>query len=141
MNDILNDQRIIKLRSMTDSIEHLDKTLFEHLYGTYRLLKNQKKPEYLCLAGFFHSVYDTGYFQFGSNYDRKTLKNEIGDQSEVLVFEFCKMKNRTNDLLHNSQNWSTDIYKDLLDLEIANMIEQDFYNDTVKMLEGIRKSL
>ena len=141
MNDILNDPRITKLKSITDGIRHLDKTLFEHLYGTYKLLVEKNKPEHVCLAGFFHSIYDTGYFKHGAKYTRDELKIEIGVDAENLVYEFCKMKNRTNDLLVGSTHWSSSTYKDLLDIEISNMIEQDFYNDQVKMLEGIRNVL
>lgn len=141
MNEILSDPRLIKLKTITENIGHLDKTLFEHLFGTYQILKKQMKPDYLCLAGLFHSVYDTGYFQYGSRYDRESLEKEIGKDAENLVFEFCRMENRTNDLLYNTQNWDSEIYKDLLDIEIANMLEQNFYNDVIKMLEGIRKSL
>jgi hypothetical protein len=137
----MNDPRITQLENTTRDIRHLNKTLFEHLYGTYELLKQQKKPEYVCLAGLFHSVYDTGYFQHGSKYSRESLRQQIGDLAENLVYEFCRTKNRTNDLLYNSQNWDKEVYRDLLDIEIANMIEQNFYNDVVKLLEGIRKSL
>lgn len=140
MNEILNDPRIIQLKEITGTINHLDKTLFEHLYGTYKLLKQQNKSEHVCLAGFFHSVYDTGYFQYGAKYSRESLKNQIGESAEKLVYEFCRLDNRTNDLLNNSQDWDRQTYKDLLDIEIANMIEQNFYNDVVKMLQGIRKS-
>ena len=132
---------IVELRQHTESIGHLDTTLFDHLWGTYSILKKQNKPEYLCLAGLFHSIYATEYFKFNTTYTRNEVKDLIGEQAEILVYEFCNISPRTNKLIERSGNWSDQLYADLLDLEFVNAIEQGYYNDSVKTIEAIRKHL
>ena len=132
---------IVELRQHTESIGHLDTTLFDHLWGTYSILKKQDKPEYLCLAGLFHSIYETEYFKFNTPYTRNEVKDLIGEQAEILVYEFCNISPRTNKLIERSGNWSDQLYADLLDLEFVNAIEQGYYNDSVKTIEAIRKHL
>jgi hypothetical protein len=132
---------IVELRQHTESIGHLDTTLFDHLWGTYSILKKQGKPEYLCLAGLFHSIYETEYFKFNTPYTRNEVKDLIGEQAEILVYEFCNISPRTNKLIERSGNWSDQLYADLLDLEFVNAIEQGYYNDSVKTIEAIRKHL
>ena len=132
---------IVELRQHTESIGHLDTTLFDHLWGTYSILKKQNKPEYLCLAGLFHSIYETEYFKFNTPYTRNEVKDLIGEQAEILVYEFCNISPRTNKLIERSGNWSDQLYADLLDLEFVNAIEQGYYNDSVKTIEAIRKHL
>lgn len=142
MNDsIFEDYRIIELKKYTDNIGHCDKTLFDHLYGTYKILKDNNRPEYLCFAAFFHSVYETEYFQFETPYTREKVKSLIGEQAELLVYEFCKMKPRINALIARSGEWPDDVYADLLDIELANMIEQKYYNQDIKIIEAIRTHL
>jgi hypothetical protein len=104
-------------------------------------LKKQNKPEYLCLAGLFHSIYETEYFKFNTPYTRNEVKDLIGEQAEILVYEFCNISPRTNKLIERSGNWSDQLYADLLDLEFVNAIEQGYYNDSVKTIEAIRKHL
>jgi hypothetical protein len=132
---------IVELRQHTESIGHLDTTLFDHLWGTYSILKKQNKPEYLCLAGLFHSIYETEYFKFNTPYTRNEVKDLIGEQAEILVYEFCNISPRTNKLIERSGSWSDQLYADLLDLEFVNAIEQGYYNDSVKTIEAIRKHL
>jgi hypothetical protein len=132
---------IVELRQHTESIGHLDTTLFDHLWGTYSILKKQGKPEYLCLAGLFHSIYETEYFKFNTPYTRNEVKDLIGEQAEILVYEFCNISPRTNKLIERSGSWSDQLYADLLDLEFVNAIEQGYYNDSVKTIEAIRKHL
>tara|TARA_B110000977_G_C11090784_1_gene496780 strand:- start:2254 stop:2694 length:441 start_codon:yes stop_codon:yes gene_type:complete len=139
---ILNDNRIIELKEFTSKIHHLDKMLFDHLYATYNILKEEmKKPEYLCMAGLFHSIYETEYFQFNTSYTRDKVKSLIGETSEKIVYEFCSLKPRINGLVSRAGNWDNQLYADLLDLEIANMKEQQYYNDEIKLIIAIRKHL
>jgi hypothetical protein len=132
---------IVELKEHTASIGHLDKTLFDHLWGTYSILKQQGKPEYLCLAGLFHSVYETEYFKFGNPYTRKEVEELIGTQAEHLVYEFCNIVPRTTKLIERQGNWPDQTYADLLDIEFVNAVEQGYYNDSVKTIEAIRKHL
>jgi len=132
---------IVELKEHTGNIGHLDKTLFDHLWSTYSILKQQGKPEYLCLAGLFHSVYETEYFKFDTPYTRNEVKELIGEQAENLVYEFCNISPRTTKLIERTGQWSDQVYADLLDLEFVNAVEQGYYNDSVKTIEAIRKHL
>lgn len=138
---ILQDPRILELKNHTNVLHHDNVTLFEHLYGTYQILKEKNKPEYLCMAGFFHSIYETEYFNFETPYTREKIKNLIGEQAENLVYEFCKLDLRINSLISKSNQWSDQVYADLLDIELANMAQQGYYNESIKLLEAIRKHL
>lgn len=139
--DILQDPRVIELRRNTETVGHCDTNLFKHLLGTYKILKDSNRPEYLCWAGLFHSVYETEYVSFSTNYTREYVKLLIGEQAEHLVYEFCNLEPRVTKLLERDGDWSNQVYADLLEIELANMLEQRYYNDSVKMLEAIRTHL
>lgn len=130
-----------QLEKHTAKINHLDRTLFVHLVGTYKLLKSTGKPEYVCLAGLYHSVYETEYFEFNTPFTREQVKLLIGESAEAIVYEFCNTVPRTTNLLERNGNWSDQMYADLLDVDIANMLEQGYYNDTIKTMQAIRKFL
>lgn len=138
---MITDPRVIELQLNTGNINHLDRNLFAHLWGTYNVLKNKNKPEHVCLAGLFHSVYETEYFQFNSPYTREKVKELIGEEAENLVYEFCNTVPRVTKLVEREGNWSDKVYAELLDIELANMEEQGYYNDVIKTMEAIRKFL
>lgn len=129
------------LEQHTSKIHHLDRTLYIHLLGTYNLLKRNGKPEYVCLAGLFHSVYETEYFEFNTPFTRDEVKKLIGEDAETLVYEFCNTRPRTTNLVERNGSWSDRVYADLLDIDITNMIEQGYYNDVIKTMQAIRKYL
>lgn len=104
---------IIKIGS---NIEHSKTTLSNHLLGVYSLLLQAKAPTYLCLAGLFHSVYGTEYFDSESIMTRQEVKNYIGKEAEELVFLFCHLRERDNTIL-KSEN------KDLVFLGLMNLLE------------------
>lgn len=139
--DILQDPRVIELKNNTETVGHCDTNLFKHLIGTYNILKDSNRPDYLCWAGLFHSVYETEYVSFHTSYTRDYVKSLIGEQAENLVYEFCNLQPRVNKLLERDGDWSNQVYADLLELELANMLEQRYYNDTIKTLEAIRTHL
>jgi hypothetical protein len=139
--DILTDTRVIELKSHTECIGHCDTNLFDHLLGTYKILKENSKPEYICWAGLFHSIYETEYVSFNTVYTRAQVISIIGERAENLVYIFCNLNPRINKLLNREGIWSNQVYADLLDIEIANMAQQRYYNDTIKMLAAIRTNL
>lgn len=139
--EILTDPRVIDLKYHTESIGHGSTSLFNHLLGTYEILKNKNLPEYVCWAGLFHSVYETEYVSFSTAYTRNQVKLIIGEQAENLVYIFCNLKPRINKLITRSTDWSNQIYADLLDIELANMAEQQYYNEAMKILEAIRSGI
>jgi hypothetical protein len=75
-----------------DLIPHgYNRTLLDHLLGTYNILKTWKLPIDLCLSGLYHSCYSTGVYPFALyNYsEREKVKNLIGEDAEKRVFLFC----------------------------------------------------
>lgn len=129
------------LEHHTATVPHLDRTLFVHLLGTYNWLKKNGFPEYICLAGLYHSIYETEYFEFNTTFTRPVVASIIGQDAEHLVYEFCNTRPRTTNLIERNGTWSDQTYADLLDIDIANMKEQGYYNDTIKTMEAIRKHL
>lgn len=69
-------------------IPHSGRTLLEHLWGTYTILKREGHSEYICLAGLFHSIYGTNKFTHKSETNRDVIKNLIGEDAERLVWLF-----------------------------------------------------
>lgn len=135
------EQCIIELSNYTNNIHHHERTLFEHLFGTYTLLQSLGKPKRVCLAGLYHSVYETEYFQFDTPFTRPMVKELIGEDAEAIVYEFCNTTPRTTNLVERHGEWSNQMYADLLDVDIAQMKEQGYYNDVIKTMEAIRKHL
>lgn len=132
----------IKLLSVQD-LNHSNRSFLNHLIGTYRLLKTWQKPEYLCLAGLFHSIYGTENFQFKSiDFEqREKLQKIIGLDAERLVYYYCireenhffanlnrssnfKLKDRRNNL---EIDISEEDFLNLLEVRLADHLEQMFY--------------
>lgn len=123
-----------------DSIAHTSRSLLKHLRGTYFLLKKWDNPEYLCLAGLFHSVYGTQDFKELpiSLENRVKVRNVIGSDAEKLVYYFCIQDRRhfvsNFDKIDNftilSRLDKTEIliskqqFKDLLEIRLADHLEQ-----------------
>jgi hypothetical protein len=130
------------LRARTGGVKHSGRTLFDHLVGTYALLKQRKAPEYVCLAGLFHSIYGTNIFRHQAVpfTDRVEIIELIGPLAERLAFIFSSC-NRPSALVEavkdgppyrvvNRLDMKTimplsgeDMF-DLLLIEIANLEEQ-----------------
>ena len=77
----------------TDSRPHSQGTLIDHLQQTYELLKQWDNPDYVCLAGLFHSIYGTQFYkeQILGLEKRDLIKDAIGIEAEYLVYLFCIM--------------------------------------------------
>lgn len=115
------------LKKTKDS-KHTNKSFFEHLFNTMLILENTfKANENVLKAGLYHAIYGTYYYNFkDSEINRDLIKTLIGEYSENLVWIFCNMKNRTETLQNNIENFPKEIYKDLLLIEIANLMEIGF---------------
>jgi hypothetical protein len=100
----------------TKDIPHSNTTLANHLLGVYSLMLQAKAPEHLCLAGLFHSIYGTEFFENGIIIDRNTVRDYIGKVAEELVFLYCHFNDRDNTILI-SEN------KDLVFLGLMNLLE------------------
>ena len=114
---------------------HSDRTLLDHLLGTYNKLKEWNAPEYLQDAVLFHSVYGTSSFKHQSTNNRDAVRALIGEQAEEIVFMFCSTEAPRTENFRNMQDGQ--LKADLLLLSEANsedMVEArqddslDFYN-------------
>lgn len=115
-----NNDAIEFIKNLTRHIPHSGTTLFEHLYGTYKILKSHGADETTCLAGLFHSVYGTEYYN-RFRIDREQIRDIIGIEAENVVYAFCNLKNRDEELLGN-----LNVDHRLVHIAYANLIEEKF---------------
>lgn len=117
------DKAFLFIKKITENLGHGDKTLFEHLYNTYRFLDNHSKlPSFVAKAGLFHSIYGTDYYHESKqlNISRYTVRELIGEEAENLVYQFCTMKNREEQIIKGDNMW-------LKMLELSNYRDQMHY--------------
>lgn len=107
------------LKEKTKGIAHNDQEFHEHCYNVYKILKKLGQNEDVCLAGLYHSIYDTDAFKLDIKIDRKEVVEQIGKRAEDLVWSFCQLDNKENYLLQEYPN-----LKDLFYISYANMLEQ-----------------
>lgn len=73
-------------------VAHVAKTLFEHLQGTYDLLREWGSPAYVCHAGLCHALYGTDGLAaslLDVRTERPALAAVIGDAAEALVYLYA----------------------------------------------------
>jgi len=98
-----------------DKIKHSNSTFFNHLVGTYNILRTWQQSEDLCLAGLFHSIYGTEFFKHDIVFQRETIKKLIGEKAENIAYQFCNIPRSS--IIDSG-------VKDLIILSIANDLEQ-----------------
>ena len=112
----------------TKNVKHSNKTFFEHLLNTTFILEKLNQRKALCVAGLYHSVYGTEFFNFDNSvyFTRDKVKSLIGEEAENIVFEFCSIKkDRLSTILENRKNYNEDMHRNLLHLEYANLLGQN----------------
>jgi hypothetical protein len=124
-----------------DKTAHSGHTLWNHLNGVHDILRNSKFPDYLCVAGLFHSVYGTQVFKKVTvdRSHRTEVKALIGEKSESLVMAFCELlrpklfESALQQRIQLLPDWMEQLdtaydkkqfFADLLALECANLAEQ-----------------
>jgi hypothetical protein len=136
----LNEQLQFLLDLGTDRTPHGRKNLYEHLTGTYGLLKDKQCREPVCAAGLFHSIYGTAHFHHKSFpiENRHVIRELIGYEAEFFAYVFCVTQRpeafyeqigRTPIIVHDmfldrTARLSTTELQNLLDIEWANLTEQ-----------------
>lgn len=128
-----------------DKVPHGQRSLYDHLAGTYEILKAWGCPEPVCLGGLFHSIYGTVQFRRATLpfNQRRRVRELIGLEAELLSYLFCV----TDRPLGLIEQWGqTDIVvpdrylldfvvlnkqelRWLLEIEAANLLEQDVKSD------------
>ncbi len=121
-------------------VRHTGRSFFEHLKGTHDLLRDWGNPEFICVAGLFHSIYGTWHFRHKAFpiEQRSALAELIGKEAEFLAYVFC-VTERPKVFLENADRPGMSVHdhftngdielsrKDLdnlLEIEAANLIEQ-----------------
>jgi SM-20-related protein len=120
----INSTQVDYILEKTRHCQHGHKSFFEHLYNTMLTLEDRHQSLDVVLAGLYHAVYGTEYYEF-QPLDRSEVQAQIGEYAELLVWEFCKIKDRFNSLINNKNNYSIQIRKDLLMIEMANLLDQN----------------
>lgn len=134
------------------SMPHSNRSLIEHLIGTFNFLKAWGNSDALCLAGLFHSIYGTKSYQLKAVAleERASIKSVIGGKAEAIAYLFgisdrtsffegllkghTLLKNRhTNEII----NIDTQEAKDLLEVEVANLMDQYEYISLTQFSESI----
>lgn len=75
-------------------VQHSGGTLFEHLVGTYKLLKEIGCANDICLAGLLHSCMGTESFQPDYHFTKEQIIEYTNEQVYSFVERFGKTKNR-----------------------------------------------
>jgi hypothetical protein len=126
VNDVVNCKEVEFLLEQTENLLHGNKTFVEHLYNTMIILEGKNQRKDVCAAGLFHSIYGTEFYRVDKPaIGRSVIKDMIGEYAESLVYEFCRLTSRLDTLLNNSNNYEENFLKDLLIIEMANLIEQN----------------
>lgn len=127
------------LLGKVNTIKHSGGTLYMHLQGTHDLLRAWGNDDDVCAAGFFHSIYGTNKFRTKAwpITDRETIRDLIGERAERLVYAFCTIDRPAAffDFGHRViSNLPTDVFRDLLEIEAANLLEQGSRSKWLKRL-------
>ena len=123
----------------TEDHYHSNRCLFDHLLGTYHLLKQWDNPETTCVAGLFHSIYGikTRHSKPHRFAQRKLVQSVIGISAERLVYLFCTLE-------RGHYLSKADECKALIEIEVANIVEQapfieHFWKDTDKLIMQLKQ--
>jgi hypothetical protein len=119
---------------------HSGGDLLKHLTNTYRILRRWGSPEYLCVAGLFHSAYGTEAFEHATFTlrQRQMIDDRIGPEAEHLAYLYCVSTRRSlyanleREAPYNLRSFrdgttipiSRKCLADLMTLDLANSLEQ-----------------
>lgn len=141
MGKTVTSPQIEFIEKHTKDLQHLNKSLFEHLLNTNSLLVRNGYNRDVCAAGLFHSIYGTPSYHAvrDKNISRDEVRELIGEYAEKLVHTYCNINGRTEYFLDDSTPLGIQERHDLILIEIANCIDQNSdgrYNDTISMLDA-----
>lgn len=116
------------LNHITGDIAHSGESLFNHLVKTFCILKTHGASTDVCLAGLYHSIYGTVYFDPNIQIDRNYVVQLIGEKAEMLVNCFCSDGDIDHKIMNNGFNLNGNDWLGLLQIYYANGIEQAIRN-------------
>ena len=111
----------------TKNQPHGHRTLYEHLIGTWKLLKEWGCSRDICNAGLFHSIYGTQVYLPSTIpiKNRKVVQNLIGEKAENLVYLFHITP---PDRFEHFVTMHEPDRSDLITIDYANAMEQSEKN-------------
>lgn len=115
---------ILKFSELTKGISHSNGTYLDHCMNVYAILKEIGAPNEVCLAGLYHSIYGGEDFNPEIPISRSTVKELIGSYAEELVYTFCFLTNRDENILSKTVKCSKEMFDDLFYIAYANLKEQ-----------------
>jgi Rps23 Pro-64 3,4-dihydroxylase Tpa1-like proline 4-hydroxylase len=131
------ENAIIHLSELSKQISHGHGAYLQHCLEVYNILTDKHCSEDVRLAGLYHSVYGTEFFDAGVNITRETVRSVIGEYAEELVHSFCTIENRDLTILNSG-------HPDLFDIALANLESQTINNtdpNLLSMLDQYKKKL
>ena len=129
------ENAIAQLVELGKQISHGHGSYIEHCLEVYNILTDKQCSDDVRLAGLYHSVYGTDFFNAGVKITRKEVKSIIGNYAEELAYTFCTIENRDLAILNSD-------HADLFNIALANLESQTANNnDTnlISMLDQYKK--
>jgi len=121
---MITPSAILQFSELTKNIRHSSGLFFDHSMGVYSILNELGAPYEVCLAGLYHSIYGTESFDLCLDISRDRIKSLIGNYAEELVFLFCSLVNRDENILSKTVKCPKEMYDDLFYIAYANIKEQ-----------------
>ena len=86
----------LSLLASARELEHSGSTLWDHLIGTFEILRAWGANTDVCLAGLLHSIYSTQFFAHSlfSVSQRNKIAAKIGVRAEHTAYAFCVIDRR-----------------------------------------------
>lgn len=105
------------------NIPHSGKTFLNHCINVYNFLRKGKCSDDICYAGLLHSIYGNDIFDVDFKIERKTIKDLIGDEAELIVYHF---NNTPRDELWKEKN------SKILPILVANQLDNNFLFEIIE---------
>jgi hypothetical protein len=125
-------QAIQYLTDLDRSVSHGHGLYIEHCLAVYNILTAKQCSQDVRLAGLYHSIYGTDFFNAGLDVSRHKIKSLIGDIAEQLAFDFCSMPDRDNNILYSNN-------LDLYNIALANLESQTANNTDPALISMLNR--
>ena len=134
----IKDERFYFIKEQTEGIPHSGRDFFTHSWNVAMILQEQlQASKTTCLAGLYHAgVYGTVFFDnIKERLSRDKVKEIIGEEAENIVCAYSLLgENRTQDLIQRNGEWTDREWGRLLQIEVANTIDQKGINGPVNQM-------
>lgn len=107
-------------------VPHSGRSFYDHLCNTEQILRICRQLDYVCLAGLYHSIYGTNFFQQATTTDRDAVRAVIGAKAERLAWLFGRA--------NRPYCWYTGNFLSLTDGTVEQLDNQTLQD--LRMIEG-----